>query len=57
MGPGRLIAIFVAVFVSIFFPMFAALFAAFDSEKRTSAAKDRRLAEHKMNARLLRLDI
>jgi hypothetical protein len=37
----------------IFIPMIAA----FDSEKRRSEAKDRRMAEHRMNARLLRLDI
>jgi hypothetical protein len=53
MEPARFVAIFVAVFVSIFFSMFAAL----ASEKRTGAAKDRRLAEHRMNARLLRFDI
>jgi hypothetical protein len=53
MEPARLVATFVAVFISIFLTIFAAL----DSEKGKSAAKDRRLAEHKMNARLLRLDI
>jgi hypothetical protein len=58
MEGARFVAIFVAVFVSIFFSMFAALFAAFDqSEKRRNEARDKRLAEHRMNARLLRLDI
>jgi hypothetical protein len=50
----RFIAIFVAVFVSMFFSIFAA---SDQSEKRRSEARDKRLAEHKMNARLLRLNI
>ena len=54
MEAARLIAVFVAVFVC----MFCSMFAAFDqSEKRRNEARDKRLAEHKMNARLLRLDI
>jgi hypothetical protein len=53
MEAARFVALFVAVFVSIFFLMTVAV----DSEKQTSAAKDKRLAEHGMNARLLRLDI
>jgi hypothetical protein len=54
MEAARLIAVFVAVFVC----MFCSIFAAFDqSEKRRNEARDKRLAEHKMNARLLRLDI
>jgi hypothetical protein len=58
MEAARFVPIFVAVFVCMFFSIFAALFAAFDqSEKRRNEARDRRLAEHKMNARLLRLDI
>jgi hypothetical protein len=54
MEPARFVAIFVAVFVSMFFLIFAALD---QSEKRRSEARDKRLAEHRMNARLLRLDI
>ena len=54
MEAARFVAIFVAVFVCIFL----SIFAAFDqSEKRRNEARDKRLAEHKMNARLLRLDI
>jgi hypothetical protein len=54
METARLVAIFIALFVAIFCPMMLA----FDlSGKQRNAAKDRRLAEHRMNARLLRLDI
>ena len=54
MEAARFVAIFVAVFVCIFL----SIFAAFDqSEKRRNEARDKRLAEHRMNARLLRLDI
>jgi hypothetical protein len=49
--------IFVAISVSIFVAIFCCIIAAFDSEKRKRAARDRRMTEHKMNARLLRLDI
>ena len=54
MGPAILVAIFVAVFVAIFLPMIL-------SGKEWRAAEDRararRMAEHRMNARLLRLNI
>ncbi len=51
-------ALFVAIFVAVFVCMFFLIFAAFDqSEKRRNEARDKRLAEHRMNARLLRLDI
>jgi uncharacterized protein YpmB len=54
MEAARFVAIFVAVFVCIFL----SIFAAFDqSEKRRNEAREKRLAEHRMNARLLRLDI
>jgi hypothetical protein len=49
----RVVGVFIAIFIAIFFSMFAA----FDSENRRSVAWDKRLAEHRMNARLLRLDI
>jgi hypothetical protein len=52
-GLGVFIAIFVAIFVAIFCSMIAAL----DSEKQRAAAREKRLAEHRMNARLLRFDI
>ena len=55
MEAARFVARFVAIFVAVFVPIF---FAAFDqSEKRRNEARDKRLAEHRMNARLLRLNI
>jgi len=58
MEAARFVAIFVAVFVSTFVTMFLSIFVAFDqSEKRRKEARDKRLAEHRMNARLLRFDI
>jgi hypothetical protein len=54
MEAAKLVAIFIAIFVAIFCPMMLA----FDpSGKERSAAKDRRMAEHRLNARLLRLNI
>ena len=53
----RILGIFIAIFVPIFAAIFLSMIAAFDSEKRRSAAQDRRMAEHRMNARLLRLNI
>jgi hypothetical protein len=51
-------AIFIAVFAGLFVAIFLALFM---SGKQWRAAQDRararRMAEHRMNARLLRLDI
>jgi hypothetical protein len=58
MEAARLIAVFVAVFIAIFVAVFCAFISAFDlSGERRKAAQDRRMAEHRMNARLLRLDI
>jgi hypothetical protein len=52
------VAIFIAIFAGLLVAIFLALFT---SGKRWSAAQDkaraRRMAEHRMNARLLRLDI
>jgi len=53
----RIVGVFIAIFVPIFIAIFFSMFAAFDSENRRSVARDKRLAEHRMNARLLRLDI
>jgi hypothetical protein len=54
MEAAKLVAIFVALFVAIFLPIFL-------SAKQWRAAEDRararRMAEHRMNARLLRLNI
>jgi hypothetical protein len=58
MEAARLIAVFVAVFIAIFVAVFCAFISAFDlSGERRKAAQDRRMAEHRMNARLLRLNI
>ena len=51
-------AIFVAIFAGIFVAIFLAFISAFDPDgKRGKAARDRRIAEYRMNARLLRLNI
>lgn len=54
MEAAKFVAIFVALFVAIFLPFIL-------SGKQWRAAEDRararRMAEHRMNARLLRLDI
>jgi hypothetical protein len=58
MEAARFIAVFVAVFTAIFVAVFCALISAFElSGERRKAAQDRRKAEHRMNARLLRLNI
>jgi uncharacterized protein YpmB len=58
MSAARFIAIFVAIFIAIFIAMFLPLIL---SGKQWRAAQDRararRMAEHRMNARLLRLNI
>ena len=58
METARLIAIFVAVFVAMFVAIFFPLVL---SGKQWRAAQEkarvRRMAEHRMNARLLRLNI
>jgi hypothetical protein len=51
-------AIFVAIFAAIFVAVFLALITTFDLDgKRRRAARDRRIAEYRINARLLRLNI
>ena len=58
MGTARFVAIFVAMFVAMFAAIFFPLLL---SGKEWRAAQDRarerRMAEHRMNARLLRLNI
>jgi hypothetical protein len=55
MEAARFIAIFVAIFVAIFAAISCVFIGAFDlSGERRIAAQDRRMAEHRMNARLLR---
>ena len=57
MGAATFVAIFIALFVSIFLIFLPVIM----SGKQWSAAQDRararRMAEHRMNARLLRLNI
>jgi heme/copper-type cytochrome/quinol oxidase subunit 3 len=54
-------AIFVAIYVALFAAMFLIFFPLIMSGKQWRAAQDRaracRMAEHRMNARLLRLNI
>jgi hypothetical protein len=54
MGAARFAAIFVAIFVAIF----CGFISAFDlSGERRKAAREKRIAEYKMAARLLRFNI
>ena len=58
MEAARFIAIFVAIFAGLFAAFFCVFISAFDlSGERSKAARDNRIAEHKMAARLLRLNI
>jgi len=58
MEAARFIAIFVAIFAGLFAAFFCVFISAFDpSGERSKAARDKRIAEHKMAARLLRLNI
>ncbi len=53
-------AIFIAIFVAIFVPMFLSLMPILSGERWRAAqerARARRIAEARMNARLLRLNI
>jgi hypothetical protein len=54
MEAAGLIAMFVAIFVAIFCVFISAVD---QSGERRKAAQHKRMAEHRMNARLLRLDI
>jgi uncharacterized protein YpmB len=58
MEAARFIAIFVAIFAGLFAAFFCVFISAFDqSGEGRKAARDKRMAEHKMAARLLRLNI
>ena len=58
MEAARFLAIFVAIFAGLFAAFICVFIAAFDlSGERIKAARDKRMAEHKMAARLLRLNI
>jgi hypothetical protein len=58
MEAARFVAIFVAVSVAIFVAILCAVISAFDlSGERRKAAREKRIAEYKMAARLLRFNI
>jgi uncharacterized protein YpmB len=58
MEAARFVAIFVAIFAAIFVAISCAFISAFDlSGERRKAAREKRIAEHKMAARLLRFNI
>jgi hypothetical protein len=58
MESARSLAIFVAIFAGLFVSFFCVFLGAFDlSGERRKAARDKRIAEYKMAARLLRLNI
>ena len=54
MGAAKFLAIFVAIFVAIFLPL---ILSGKQWRAEQDRARDRRMAEHRMNARLLRLNI
>ena len=53
-APAIFVAIFVAIFIAIFLPL---LLSGEQWREAQDRARERRLAEHRMNARLLRLNI
>ena len=58
MEAARFLAILVAIFAALFVAFFCVFIGAFDlSGEQRKAARDKRIAEYKMAARLLRLDI
>jgi uncharacterized protein YpmB len=58
MEAARFVAIFLAIFVGIFVAIFCMFISAFDlSEERRKAAREKRIAEYKMAARLLRFNV
>jgi len=58
MEAARFIAIFVAIFVAIFAAISCVFIGAFDlSGERRKAAREKRIAQYKMAARLLRFNI
>jgi len=58
MEAARFAAMVIAIFAGLFVSFFGVFIGAFDlSGERRKAARDKRMAEHKMAARLLRLNI
>jgi hypothetical protein len=54
MNAAQFVALFVALFVAIFLPL---ILSGYQWKEEQDRARERRLAEHRMNARLLRLNI
>jgi hypothetical protein len=57
MRPAVLVSIFVATLVAIFLPLPLAILSGKQWRAAEDRARARRMAEHRMNARLLRLNI
>jgi hypothetical protein len=57
MHMGAAVAIFVALFVAIFLPYLLLIMSGEQWRAAQDRARARRMAEHRMNARLLRLNI
>lgn len=57
MHRGAAVAIFVALFVAIFLPFLLLIMSGEQWRAAQARARERRMAEHRMNARLLRLNI
>jgi len=58
MESARFVGIFLAMFVAIFVAIFCSFISAFDlNGERRKAEREKRIAEYKMAARLLRFDI
>ena len=58
MEAARLVAIFVSIFAALFVAIFCVFISAFDlSGERRKAAREKRITEYKMAARLLRFNI
>ncbi len=57
MHTGAAVAIFVALFVAVFLPFLVLILSGEQWRAAQEKARARRMAEHRMNARLLRLNI
>ena len=57
MDMGAAVAIFVALFVAIFLPFVLLIMSGEQWTAAQERARERRMAEHRMNARILRLNI
>ena len=57
METDRFVAALVAIFVAIFLPLLLVFLSGKQWRAEQDKARDRRMAEHRLNARLLRLNI